>query len=328
MAQSNTDTVKRNLKRIVKGMNPLHNLGMKLLAFLIALVALYFVAGQLLVEEIEVPLYITIPDEFASIEPVLETATVRVLSSGTILGSLDSKQIYFDFSGLDFEKGEMFINLDEYLKSPPGVEIAIINPARIRLTIDDKITREVPVEASYSGKPPVNYEYLKHEIMPGAVKIEGAKRIVEAIAQLQTTPISLTNRTDSFTVDAQLELENLNVTPVNNEPILVSTVIARSPRTLRVYRVPINAVSPPEAFTFNPTKVSATFTCDSEKVKSISRDDIVLQIDLSGNKPLNREFKEEILLEIKRQEIKDYCKFRYLSQRKVDVLISKIGNRE
>ncbi|MBN2134466.1 MAG: YbbR-like domain-containing protein [Acidobacteria bacterium] len=319
-------TLKKNVKKLLKGLNPFHNFLLKIISLAIALVGLYFVAGQLLVEEYEIPLYLKIPNNLYPVEYLPDKVTVRILASSTILNTLDKNQIYFDFKNVDFQEGEVFLNLERYLKSPPGVEIGNIQPTKLHFILEQKITRDVPIDVNFTGKLPNGYDLLRYELHPTTVKIEGAKSVVNSIVKLETDLISLTNRKEPFSIDAPLQLENLNVRNVNKEPIILSTIIVKNAETRVLHNVPVQVISPPEQYQINPKSVNVTFLCAADYTGEITQEDISVAIDLTGYKLTMREFRADLKLEIIKQEINDKCRFQHFSQRKVDIYIKKFGN--
>jgi|GEM_PF-4085178 len=321
------ETIKNILKWLINGLNPFHNFWLKVISLITALMALYFVAGQLLVEEMRIPLYITIPDDLASIEPIPDRAMVRILASSTILGSLDKNQLYFNFSDVDFKEGEIYIDIENLIKTPPGVEVVRVIPSKIHLTLEKKIKKTVPISVKFQGKPPRNYEYLKHALHPPDVEIMGASSIINNINEIETEKISLTNRIETFTIDVPLQLENLNIKISKKQTIVLTVYIVKYPKTFNVRNIPIKVISPPKEYKINPQQISATFVCSGEKIDKINPDDIEITINLSDIPGLNMEFRKQVEMQIKNQKLLDYCRFRYFSQKKVDVFVTKIeGN--
>jgi YbbR domain-containing protein len=75
---------------------------------------------------------------------------------------------------------------------PLGVAFSRAIPAQIRLRFDHILTRDVPVEARYSGAPPAGYEFLRAELRPPTLRVNGPESHVTAVTTLQTDPIDLT----------------------------------------------------------------------------------------------------------------------------------------
>jgi YbbR domain-containing protein len=96
---------------------------------------------------------------------------------------------------------------------PLGVSFSRAIPAQIRLQFDRVLTRDVPVEARYSGAPTAGYEVLRAELQPAVLRVSGPESHVSGVATLQTDPIDLSGivgersgRVHVFTGDPQVQL--------------------------------------------------------------------------------------------------------------------------
>jgi YbbR domain-containing protein len=257
----------------------------------------------------------------ASAEPIENNAIVRIMGSNIILNSIDKKQIFFDFNRIEFQEGENFINLENQVKTPPGIEVIKITPSKLHLYLEKKSFKEVSIKVHYQGKPPNGYYFLKYETLPPKVIIEGAKSTIQKISRLDTEPISLNKRKETFTIDAPLKIDNLNIVINETEPIIISTYLITNPATVVVRNIPVNVISAPERYSFNPQKVDATFVCSRDEISKIEENDLQVFIDMSEIKEYKKQITIPLKLEIKNQQIIDFCDFRYFSQKSVQAII-------
>lgn len=312
---------KSTLQWAMRGLNPFHNFLLKILSIGTALIALFFIAGQPIIEELEIPIYLSPPAELATAKPIENRAIVRILASSTILNSMDRKQIFFDFKNVDFIEGDVFINLDNHIKTPPGVQVAKISPPNIHMVFEKKEVKEVPMVVRFQGKIPNGYEYIGYEITPRFARIEGAKSVLRMINYLETEPISLVNRTETFSVDAPLKTENLNIFISNPDPITITIAIFKNPRNQFLRSVPINVESEPKSFSIFPQKVSVTIACQEKFGGKIEMDDILLSIDLKDAPFTKNVFRAPIRAEIRDRNIRNNCFIKSLSSRRTTVTL-------
>lgn len=315
--------LKTSLKWAMRGLNPFHNFFLKLLSLVTALIALYIIAGQTMIEEIEVPIYLSPPANLATAKPIESRVVVRVLASSTILNSIDKKQIYFDFKKVDFREGEVFINLDNHIKTPPGIEVAKITPPNLHMIFEKKEVKEVPMIVRFQSKPPQGYVFAGYEISPQFAKIEGAKSVIGMINYLETEPISLVNRTETFALDAPLKIENLNITISGHDPITITVIILKNPTSFFIKGIPLNVESEPKNFTYSPKQVNASIDCTEGFKGKPEADDFYIYINLKEIPTYNALFRTTIKSEIKNGNIKENCFIKSLSYKKAGVIVKK-----
>lgn len=315
--------IKTSIKWAMRGINPFHNFFLKLLSVATALIALYIIAGQAMIEEIEVPIYLSPPADLATAKSIENRAVVRVLASSTILNSIDKKQIYFDFKKVDFREGEVFINLDNHIKTPPGIEVAKITPANLHMIFEKKEVKEVPMIVRFQGKAPNGYEFAGYEITPQSAEIEGAKSVLKMINYLETEPISLVNRSETFALDAPLKTENLNIIISNSDPITITVIILKNPKSYFIKGVPINVESEPKSYTYSPKKVNASLDCAEGFKGNPEADDLYLYINLKEIPSYGALFRTPIRAEIKNGNVKESCFIKSLSYKKAGVIVKR-----
>jgi YbbR domain-containing protein len=307
----------------LNGINPFHNFSLKLISFVLAVIAMYLVGGQQQVREVDVPIYLTLPAEFASSQSFQNTATVRLLASSAILNSLQPGQILFDFKDVSFQKGEIFINLENRLKTPPGIEVLSIEPDSLRLILEEKIQKHMPIKVRLEGRPQRNFEYINYNITPPKVIIEGPRSIVSRITEIQTEPISLANRYQTFTTEVPLTLHDSRIKILERSSILLTVTIVERPHTISIDRLEIEIKSPPAKYLYNPRIVSISFYCGKE-MKNIDKKDVIIEADLSGFTTLNKELKVPLKVNITNREITENCRIKKLSQDWIDLFITKL----
>jgi hypothetical protein len=127
--------------------------------------------------------------------------------------SPESVPVVIDLSGVT-AAGERTFPIDEKTVTvPPGIEVDRIVPSQIRLTLEVRTKRQVPVLVRYSR--PVT---LGVEVIPPALEIVGPESHVDRIDQVQTDPVdpgTLAARgeiqTQAFTGDPQVRFGGSSV---------------------------------------------------------------------------------------------------------------------
>ena len=106
--------------------------------------------------------------------------------------NLSSVSVILDFSNIQ-KPGERTFNITaNNTVLPFGVDFSRAVPAQLRLHFDHILTRDVPVEARYSGSPAAGYELLRGQLQPSVMRVRGPESRVASVTSLQTDPIDLT----------------------------------------------------------------------------------------------------------------------------------------
>ncbi len=175
------------------------NLGAKLLALGLALV----VFGGVYLDtehelDLDVRLVVERPPDMVLVSQPPPLATIRVSAKGRLALKLRSTPpaesgvfvaVRLDGDETDVRRvlarGDVVVPLD----LPVNV-LAIIEPKALTLSLDERLTREVDVEAALVGSPPEGFDISGEvTIAPSAVAITGPERIVEGLEGVRTRPI-------------------------------------------------------------------------------------------------------------------------------------------
>jgi YbbR domain-containing protein len=171
------------------------HLAWKILSLVIA-IALWFVfVGE---TEIATSLpvavqYKNVPHELEVVTEQLDRVFIRVRGPATRLNSstLRDVRVVFDLASVHGAGERTFTLGEDNLQLPTGVEVLRVVPSQVRLTIDKRVTREVPVEVRYSGPPPVGYRITQQQVSPDKVRVVGPERRVMHLQSVETDALDL-----------------------------------------------------------------------------------------------------------------------------------------
>jgi YbbR domain-containing protein len=93
--------------------------------------------------------------------------------------------------------------------------IARAIPSQVRLRLERRASREVPVHVRFSGFPPAGYQMMDRQVRPSTVAITGPESRVSQVEYAETDSVSLAGvvgerefRVRAFIVDPQVSLES------------------------------------------------------------------------------------------------------------------------
>ncbi|MDX2154656.1 MAG: CdaR family protein [Bryobacteraceae bacterium] len=184
------------------------NLPLKLLSLALAAL-LWFV----LVGEPELTATVSVPVQYKKLAADFEIASdfqhsvqLEVRGPSGKLSALAASQtpVILDLSEQQ-QPGERTFTIREHnVQLPPGVSLARAIPSQLRLRLERRVTKEVPVEIRFAGPAPAGYRVSEVQVTPEKVRIEGPSSHVERIDSVETDPVQLGSVTGEAEYQQQL----------------------------------------------------------------------------------------------------------------------------
>ena len=196
-----------NLSRVL-----FRNAGTKLLALAIAAVTWFILTGQrrerISERSYRVPLSIVnVPRGTMVVPPLPDSVDVRVRGAFTPLRTLDPARLEAVVDLADAGPGEKRYPLEPGdINVPEPIEVIGINPAEIRIVLDEIAEKTLPVRASVVGTPADGALVEDVTVDPKSVHAVGPSQVMATLSSLPTQPVSLDGRPASFTAATTLDL--------------------------------------------------------------------------------------------------------------------------
>lgn len=171
------------------------NFGWKLLSVVLAfLLWLSIARDPELATSINVPiLFRNIPDDMDTASDVPDRIRLEVRGPARRLTpeSLAQTAVVLDLK--DVQPGQRTFNIHDWnIRSlPAGVEFYRAVPSQVGMMFERLITKEVPIEPTYSTSAPDGYVVTAYSFDPAKVKIRGPENRVQNIDHVTTDPIDL-----------------------------------------------------------------------------------------------------------------------------------------
>ncbi|MBZ0155227.1 MAG: hypothetical protein K8I29_03310 [Alphaproteobacteria bacterium] len=190
------------------------NIGLKLLSVILALSLWFFVTyhGQSEMALVAPVTFKNVPRGLEILRESVKSVTLNVQGQERLLKSLRPVDIGVSVDLAGAKKGESVYYFDKSsVVVPRSVEVVRIEPASIRVTLDESLTKVVPVKASLIGLPEKGYRVASVEIHPSAVAVEGAKAELARVAFLRTEPVDITGLDGDITQKVRLNSNGKNI---------------------------------------------------------------------------------------------------------------------
>lgn len=206
------------------------NLPLKIFSLLLAIVAWIVVRGEVEhVKDFVVPIdYVHLPGDLEMSGAVPDTVNVRLRAAEQVLKRATENGLTALIDLSNAPPGEQRIQMTESLLDlPGGAQVASISPALIRIRIEKRVTREVPVVAAFAGSPAEGYRQVGQQIEPSMVTVSGPASEVAAVRRALTGTIVLEGETG----DVEVEVRPIPDAPEGSR---VRVVSPRDPVRVRV----------------------------------------------------------------------------------------------
>lgn len=173
------------------------NLGWKLFSLAAA-----FALWVTFVSEVEMATSVPVTVAYRNMPPDLEITTdppdtlflklkgpsarLRTADLGRVALALDLKNAN--------KPGEQTLPISESeLGLPIGVNLVWAVPSQIRVTLERRAEKVVPVEARFAGPPPGGYRIVSQKVSPASVRVIGPEAAVNRLDSASTDPIDLSS---------------------------------------------------------------------------------------------------------------------------------------
>jgi YbbR domain-containing protein len=163
---------------------------------------------------------------------------------------------------------------------PRGVQITRVQPNPLILTFTPTVTRTLPIQPVVLGRPPEGFELKSIKTRPSKVTVKGPESELDDLKFLPTMPLDLTSLTRPTTLSTDLNFKDLNISMVNQVPILADVDI--SPKSLKrtIADLPVTALPLPAKLT--PDKVAVTIEGPWLQVNALEAKDLKASVPTGG----------------------------------------------
>ena len=192
----------------------MNNIGLKVSAVLISGFLWFFVASRGQSEiSLEAPLeFRDIPAELGIVTSSVKTVMLTIRGQERFMKTLNASnvRVFIDMSKAKEGEGIYRVNKED-VKLPFAISVTNVDPASIKVKLEERISRSVPVRVSIIGTPEKGAS-VSTSVEPKSVVIEGLKSEVQRIRYLTTKDYDITDLKQSVTESLELETAGINIT--------------------------------------------------------------------------------------------------------------------
>lgn len=264
------------LKRMI-----LNDPALKLLSLALAFIIWFSVTSSQPTERI-----VSAPVEYRNIPQHLELSSELRKSVDVYIRSRRENLSETDFAVVvDLEgaaEGERILRLTpENVRAPFGVQVLMLRPAAIALSLERTISKAVPIEPVLMGKPAYGYRVAAISVSPESITISGPKSRLERISKVVTERVVISDRTQPLVAEVGAVVESPWVRIQDPQRIRVTVQIEEERRDLVIKGIPISVTGAGRAVILKPDKIDATISMPVSLSQQLEPSDFIAIADLS-----------------------------------------------
>ena len=167
------------------------------------------------------------------------------------------------------------------LKLSPSMKVVSIQPSFVRVKLEPKATKIVPIRARTIGEAPIGYVASKVEVSPSQVEIAGPRDVILRTRFILTDPVDLSDRSASFIEQVGLRHEDPNVLDTLQGPVRVNVNVVSRALEKTFDGVKVVAANTANVADISPKVVSVTLKGPQQVVERLDISNIIAYVDMS-----------------------------------------------
>jgi len=209
----------------------LHNIGLKLVSLLLAIVLWTVVSRDPIAEvEMKVPIeFHNLPDNLEIDSASFTEAQIRVRGPERLIHRLQAADLHAEIDLASVRPGERTFDLTgRQVRVPQDLEVVQIIPGQFHLSFDNRETRTVEVRPRVTGNFASGMRVKQVTADPSSVMITGPRRRVEAVEDATTDPVDISGAMTRASFVTQAFVPDPLIQVVHPTPIRVTVIMEGS----------------------------------------------------------------------------------------------------
>ncbi|HET9481529.1 MAG TPA: CdaR family protein [Candidatus Polarisedimenticolia bacterium] len=218
-----------------------------------------------------------------------DSVAVRVRAHDATLKSLTPGRFRARASLQGAGPGETTVPLTvDSVRAPAGVEVLSVEPESVTFSIEQRISREVPIVARFKGRPAPGFEQDGYTLSPDMVIVEGPESTVRQVRQAVTEEVDLSGRVQGFEILVSLVPDRGGVRMLADDTATLRVNI-RQQRITRTFTGIKPTPNLPAGVTYavvvQPDTVSVVLEGTAAALAAINAGNVKVLLDLEGMSP-------------------------------------------
>lgn len=209
--------------------HPFRNIGLKVAALALGALLWYTVSGHRIERRLPVPVfYSNVPTPLELTGDQMDTVNVQVRGDANVVADLTEGrlQVLVDLGAARTGTNIIPLRVDN-VSAPSGVEVVMIDPGTVTVTLERTAQIEVAVRPSVEGLPAAGYDVGEIKVEPALVLVAGPESRLKNPISVNTERVILDGRTASVTEDVSVGVSDAQLRVVRPHAVRVTVQISR-----------------------------------------------------------------------------------------------------
>jgi len=254
-----------------------------------------------------------------------ELLTIRVSGPRRDLEDLTAGQLSPVIDLANAVSGEnVFQLLADDIAAPAGIQVERIEPAQVRILLEERRELLVPVSPVTSGEPAAGYEVTGKTTDPEVAWVSGPQSLLEALEYVPTDTVNVGGREESFSQTVPLLPGNRLIELSQGRTVEVSIEIREQATNAPFDGVQVVVINTEYRVEWNPQQLDVILRGPPSLLAQVTAENIELVIDATGlmPNPSTEDYKIEPQVRFSRPELGEQIELLTTSpQRVIDVHI-------
>lgn len=231
----------------------------------------------------EVPIeYTNVNDQLIIAEESSRVVKVSLEGPKTTLIRTDPSDLNVQLNLSQEDAGEkLFWARDLAIQHPENIKVASVRPRNVRVILEKRLTKTVPVQSTISSNPPPEFEY-KTSVDPETATLIGPENTIKDIQRIPLPSQSLQNKTSDFSV-ADLEVKfprEVSLDYPSKNSFTLNIQISEKQITRQIKNIPVTVKNIPAGSkaSVEPSEIDLKIQGPIRKVRSLTPDDITVTV--------------------------------------------------
>lgn len=192
------------------------NIPLKIAAIVIAVILWLFVTSKGLTEaSFDVPVdFVNIPQGLDIVRYDIKSVNIVIRGYERFIKNIKQGDIRINVDVSRAKKGEAQLPIRAGdIRLPNTVSVVRIDPSSIKVILEEKTTKTVPVKPVITGRPDKGYSVSSIKTFPEEIRIEGITSELKRINFLYTEPVDISGLRDNLTQEVSLDLAGKKIKP-------------------------------------------------------------------------------------------------------------------
>jgi YbbR domain-containing protein len=266
------------------------NTSLKILSFFFAVSLWLFVNLKATAENtLHIPVrWENLPSFLAITNEVNDSIRVRVAGPRRILSHLEPDRLPVTLELSDAKVGLSNYQINEkMIHLPPGLTATVLPPDTIQFKFELTVTKGVEVRPQFIGKPAEGHVLEGAEAVPNQVEIVGAQSELQGIVRVDTEPIDVTGRRQSFETKVKIVLDRPHAWPSTGQgEVEVRVVIAEESVQKLLKQISLKVKNARGPLRLEPPRIDIVLEGPAGRIDSVRPDEIEASVALPKEGPL------------------------------------------